>query len=700
MAYVIDHKPSFDRDFVTLPKNLQRRVVRAFDDIREHAGEPRGAVIKRLKCYKKVWRYRTGDYRIIYHVHGPIVRLLAVGHRRHVYDRFCPPLDLPTEEDYAAAVEGLLTGEGDRVSALVEDVIEKVEEIRSSERERDEPLPGPITRDGLSKWLIPSEHHRTLLSCKTRDDLLRCEAPLEWVTRVLEHLYPRPADQIAQQPDLQLTVPEDLVRYAEGDLPGFLLRLDSEQDRYVDWALQGPTLIKGGPGSGKSTVALYRARALVEKGAGSILFTTYTNALVAFSRQLLERVMGDLPHDLEVSTLDSIAVAIVRRCDGKHLNIGGKGAYVAALNDAASHFAHQSSAKRERSLLTTRSAISRDYLIREIEWIIEGRNLRSVEEYLRTDRAGRGHRFDERTRRAMWRIHEHIQAFLDDQRRRIVTWGHVRSRALELVRSGEWSTRWDAVIVDEAQDLTPTALALCVELCRDRRGLFLTADASQSLYNRGFRWKDVHDELKVVGRTRILKKNYRSSRQIAAAASEILHDKGAGDEEVLDQVYVHTGPRPAVHVCESQDDQLLCITVGIEEAAKELRLPVSAAAVLVRTHELAEKAARDLEDWGLPARYMTSKDLDLKCPEVKVLTIHSAKGLEFPIVTLPFVEKGVLPQELESDEADEWDQHLAAERRLFYVGCTRAMRRLIVTCRKDRASPFLSDLSKSAWRWE
>jgi superfamily I DNA/RNA helicase len=268
-----------------------------------------------------------------------------------------------------------------------------------------------------------------------------------------------------------------------------------------------------------------------------------------------------------------------------------------------------------------------------------------------------------------------------------------------LVKSGQWSKRWDAVIVDEAQDLTPTALALCVELCRNPQGLFLTADASQSLYNRGFRWKDVHEKLQIVGRTRILKKNYRSSQQIAEAASEILRDTGAGDEEVLDQVYVHTGPRPTIHTCDDKTDHLLKLVVEIEEAAKELRLPIGAAAILTRTRELAKDIANDLNDWDLPARYMTSKRLDLKCPQVKVLTIHSAKGLEFPIVALPFVEKGILPYDLESAQAEDLKQHLDAERRLFFVGCTRSMRRLIVTYRENHGSPFLNDLSHDTWRW-
>jgi mRNA-degrading endonuclease RelE of RelBE toxin-antitoxin system len=506
MTYHIGHKPAFLVDFVELPRNLQRHIIGAIGDLRECAEEPRGNTIKRLSGYKRLWRYRQGDLRMIYAVAGHFVQLLAVGNRSDIYDRLFGSPDLPIDEDYTTVIEGLLSFEHTGLPPWFERVLENLVESRRSRNKREEPLPRTLTRQDLSRWHVPTKHHDALMSCQTSIDLLRCKVPQDSVERVLEHLYPRPADQVAQQPDLRLVEPEDLIRYAEGDLLGFLLRLDSEQDRYVGWALDGPTLVKGGPGSGKSTIALYRARALVENGAGNVLFTTYTNALVGFSRQLLEQLMGDLPVQIQVSTLDSIAVQIVQGCDQEHLNIGGSNEIKAALNDAQIHFSQSPGANREKRLLSGDvQSLRKDYLVEETEWVIEGRNLQGVDEYLETDRAGRGYGFDERTRRAMWRIYQHVQDFL--RKRRIVTWGYVRSRALELVQLSQWAKRWDAVIVDEAQDLTPTALALCVELCRDPGGLFLTADASQSLYNRGFRWKDIHTELQVVGRTRILRKN-------------------------------------------------------------------------------------------------------------------------------------------------------------------------------------------------
>ncbi|MGB1219962.1 MAG: DNA helicase II [Alcanivoracaceae bacterium] len=60
---------------------------------------------------------------------------------------------------------------------------------------------------------------------------------------------------------------------------------------------------------------------------------------------------------------------------------------------------------------------------------------------------------------------------------------------------------------------------------------------------------------------------------------------------------------------------------------------------------------------------------------VQMMTLHSAKGLEFPVVFIAGVEEGLFPHQMSSDDPDR----LAEERRLCYVGVTRAMRQLYMT---------------------
>ncbi len=79
---------------------------------------------------------------------------------------------------------------------------------------------------------------------------------------------------------------------------------------------------------------------------------------------------------------------------------------------------------------------------------------------------------------------------------------------------------------------------------------------------------------------------------------------------------------------------------------------------------------------------------------VRIMTIHSAKGLEFPVVFLPRLEEGILPHKKSSDSLREVEE----ERRLFYVAITRAKDFLFMSYTKKenrKPSRFLSDIPKS-----
>ena len=100
-------------------------------------------------------------------------------------------------------------------------------------------------------------------------------------------------------------------------------------------------------------------------------------------------------------------------------------------------------------------------------------------------------------------------------------------------------------------------------------------------------------------------------------------------------------------------------------------------------------------------------DIDPDADAVAVMTVHKAKGLEFPVVYLPGLVTGrfpatgrreplALPLELVNETLPEGDYQLQEERRLFYVGMTRARDELLLTHAADyggqrarRVSPFV-----------
>ena len=73
---------------------------------------------------------------------------------------------------------------------------------------------------------------------------------------------------------------------------------------------------------------------------------------------------------------------------------------------------------------------------------------------------------------------------------------------------------------------------------------------------------------------------------------------------------------------------------------------------------------------------------------VTLMTLHGAKGLEFPAVFLCGVKKGCIPLELKGRETDA-----AEERRLFYVGITRA-KELLYLLTAPEPSPFTDALPR------
>ena len=75
-------------------------------------------------------------------------------------------------------------------------------------------------------------------------------------------------------------------------------------------------------------------------------------------------------------------------------------------------------------------------------------------------------------------------------------------------------------------------------------------------------------------------------------------------------------------------------------------------------------------------RNTAEKDAD----QVNMMTIHSAKGLEFPVVFIAGLEEGLFPSEMSAEVPRELEE----ERRLFYVALTRAERQVVLTYAKSR----------------
>jgi superfamily I DNA/RNA helicase/mRNA-degrading endonuclease RelE of RelBE toxin-antitoxin system len=683
-TWTLSFKPTFLNELWGLTTSIQKKITKKLKILERDPISADGDA-KKLKDYNDlVYRVRLGDYRLFYSLGDRVVHLLSIRKRDDrtysidLGDTTPPTIDpaqnLPTIAQTAAPI---------------------TPKTDSRTPHETEPLPAHLTIEQLDRWKIPAEYHAQLTAAATEDDLLTSGLPDRYLDRILDNLYPRDLDEIASQADYLL--PDDLDALFDGKLTAFLLKLDPEQQQYCDFPTTGPVIVKGGAGTGKSTLAIYRVRALKQNGFDRILFTTYTNALVNYSRQLLTQLLGQDPATagVTVNSVDSLIVQTYRDRYGKpkfakhheqlnHLREALQTAKLPGINEFT-----------RRARRDALAQLGKTYLLEEFCDLIDGYNIATLEDYLAMPRHGRGIAIAEKNRRAIWAVYETWSDRLDQHH--LTTWEKLRRRALAIIEQTN-DKPFDAIVIDEAQDLSPVALRYLLALVPDRRGLYFTADASQSIYQRGFRWKQVCDDLDFRGRTILLKRNYRNTAEIIAACDRIFDDSNAADRDCLQpQPSQQHGDRPQIVLLDRDERAIDTLREFFIVAARRHRLPLHGSAILCTNNSTAERTARDLQTAGLEAIYVSGKDIDLDATQIKVLTMHSAKGLEFPFVAIVGLTSGEFPRFDDGLPDDERQALLDSQRRLFYVACSRAMRSLLVCGSRDRPSEFLTTLTAPEW---
>lgn len=676
---VLAHRPSFMTDLLSLPRD---RIPQVLDKAQLLSVDPHpdGHAKKKLKHWEGVYRLRSGDYRVFYTFDKTHVSLLKVVKR--------------DDETYDEQLHAELLGAPDVDVARHERVEQpNWEEIFAPPVEESRRLPEPVTKDLLHRLGIPDVLHARLFEVESEDELLACPGvPDDHLLQVHAWMFSSPLKTRLAEPELIAESADDLLRYAEGDLPGFLLRLNPEQEKLVSWALDasGPTLVKGGPGTGKSTVALYRVREMLrmlrEAGMSQprILFTTYTNALVHFSEHLLRTLIGDDAELVEVRTADSV-VHEVARARGR-LTFAESGQVRSWLNEAIQQVKFDGNALQEAAQRAAIDRLGLDYVQEEIEQVILGRGLAAIEQYLDAGRPGRRVPLNQTQRRAVWAVFVLFDQEVHQSGK--TTWARARADAAELVRNrADQSGAYDAVVIDEAQDLAPVALRLLADLAAAPNRLFVTADEHQSIYGNGFRWSDVHEELSFVGRTGILRANHRSTRQITEAARTYLA-WGVPDSVPDEQAYVHYGPQPSIRRPNDVEGEADFLARFLRGATREFHLTIGSGAVLVPTKRAGQAVAERLSSRGVQAVFQTSRELDLQSNAVHVLPLKAAKGLEFPIVALGGFHDATYPYAPTGMDDEARRELLLRERRTMFVSMTRAMRALLVLLPEPDGNPL------------
>ena len=682
---MIRMKASFLTELHSLPAGPQKKADKVITALERQRGRYPDAI--KLKGYRDLYRVRIGKYRLIYEKSRDQVLAHCIRPRATVYKS----LELVEEEQL------------DHLDAEFDDLLDTSLPAERGVNRSEEDLPKQLTPQFLGAWNIPEPYHSALAHCRTETDLLETclkGVPYPVFSSLIAALYPSNLQRLQADATYRLPSKEERKRLAAGELTSFLLVLDDEQTRLAERSLdtaRGPILVKGGPGSGKSTIALHRIKKILERehqkladAPVRILFATYTKALTNANKELLNSLLGTGKHTVEVTTVDAVAYRVVRKCGSLPVE--------RLSEDHAATLKFFREAKASVSLPKSLQAFQEGYLIEELFQVIEAQGLLTEEDYLRNKRLGRKTKLPKAARQALWSIYEH---FLERMlAARMQTWDGLRTEAYGYVRNGIYEEKYDYVVIDEAQDLTPSGLRLMVELCKHPSALYLTADADQALYKSGFSWRKVHADLNVSGRTYVLRRNYRNTQEISAAVDDI-QQQMRGERQEAHRPGAKRGHKPKV-ILTTPNTEVAQLKQHLKAVCKDTKQPLTNVAVLLAgdqksAHTRGRQLAQALKNTGLSANYFATKDLRLDARCIKVMSLYASKGLEFPVVVLWDVNDGLLPRRVEHLPEAERREEESRDRRLFYVGASRVMQSLAVLADRDKVSRFVTELSPDVW---
>jgi hypothetical protein len=440
----------------------------------------------------------------------------------------------------------------------------------------------------------------------------------------------------------------------------------------------GPVKVTGGAGTGKTVVALHRARhlarALVERhdATSRVLVATYTTSLADnLARTLRTFCSPDENRRIHVTTVDALA----------HQTLASTSAISGTRLRPVSRENLEEMAETAAGMAgLDEHGLDGRFLIAEWEQIILARQLHTLPEYAQSPRPNRGTRLTRPARKTVWTAVEQLAG--DLERRGQATFIQLAGLAAESLAARSTPPFAHAVI-DEAQDLHPAQWRLLrAAVPPGPNDLFIVGDAHQRIYDYRVSLSALGIETR--GRSRRLKINYRTSQQILAWALRILTGETVDDLDGQTETQAgyrsaFDGPAPTVARFTTPAEEAAYVAEQVRDWVKDGVNP-SAIGVAARTRRLLKPVQEALDDVGIG--WVDLGD-EPKSPAVRTTTMHSAKGLEFARLAVVAANSDTLPLPVAvTPQQVDPGQHaldLQRERCLLYVACTRARDELLVT---------------------
>jgi superfamily I DNA/RNA helicase len=447
--------------------------------------------------------------------------------------------------------------------------------------------------------------------------------------------------------------------YEAGLLEDWMIFLAPAQYRAVERAQQGPYKVTGGPGTGKSVVALHAVKSKIQSNpSAKILVSSFVKTVPIVLQNLTSRLVGTLNAEgVTFKTVHKIALDITGLPRSLVVQDGAKRDLLQKAID---------SVKRKPNK-------DREWLETEISRVILARMVPDRETYLALRRFGRKVPVMSAERSLIWDVYQAYRTVLKEKG--LLDWDLLLVAAAMKAEKNPPANLYETIIVDEVQDLTESGIRLLLALLEGggKGNIVLIGDNKQRLYAGGYSLIDLGIATK--GRSTHLSLCYRTTEQIMRAvgalgqaiSSDDFGEDGVGSAQ-LD--YRLIGEQPEYHQFLDAESQWTWIISQLDPQKVEefdgtaLLFPwtksVNSAIGRLRQNNIGWCALADYE--GRPI------------PGVKVGTMKRAKSLEFYRVLIPNVGADINFGSPTNDE----DAYLERIREL-YVAMSRARDRLVLT---------------------
>lgn len=414
----------------------------------------------------------------------------------------------------------------------------------------------------------------------------------------------------------------------------------------------GPVRILGGAGTGKTVLALHRAKWLAKNRTPEgqkVLFTTFTRNLALDVEQNLKSLFLDDPDvaKVEVCNLDRWVHRFLRQRSYEHKIIYKRDpeAWGRALQAASSD-----------------AGLGESFYAEEWDQVVAPQGVQSLDDYRRVTRVGRKAVLSRSKRDLAWPVFEEYRAQLSAKRLKDVDDAY--RDAAHLLAEETGAVTYAAIVVDETQDFGPQALRLIRAMVpAGHNDLFFVGDGHQRIYAK-HRAVLGRCGVDIRGRSRKLYLNYRTTDEIRKLAVALLEgrefdDLDGGSDDNRRYKSLSHGPVPEVLEAENVDVALGLavsrVTEWIGTSGEGSRPTVC---VMAPTTKLRDAVAHALNERGMVTTTIQADSVDhAESTAVRVSTMHRAKGLEF--------DRVVVLAHGSADAEDDVAQ-------LFYVSLTRA----------------------------